>query len=123
MATKTLQGKLGAKKPGKFQSIPQRQSADPVLDAIAENIDQLTGLRGTGGKKAVLWEDLEKLGVASLNSGNSQLQPGFGKGGSGSKGEGGGTTPPEFEAPTQPQNVVGDAGFGMATLYMGYRSL
>ena len=36
MATKTLQGKLGSKKkPGKFQSIPQKQSADPVLDALA----------------------------------------------------------------------------------------
>lgn len=116
MATKTLQGKLGAKKPGKFQSIPQQQSADPTIDAISENLLQLTGQRGTGGKKAVLWEDLEKLGVANLNGGNSQLKPGFGHGGGGGNNGGGGTNPPEFELPTQPINVVGKAGFGMATL-------
>lgn len=73
-----------------------------MLDAISENISQLTGQRGTGGKKAVLWEDLEELGVASLNGGNSQLKPGFGSR-PGDSGSGGDITAPEYVQPSKPR--------------------
>ncbi|WP_425636120.1 hypothetical protein [Vibrio owensii] len=117
MATKTLQGVLGAKKPGRFTSIPQPTASDPTIDAIAENLEQLTGMRGHGSKKAVLWQDLEALGIANLNGGNATLGKGFGVGsGDTSGGDSGGGQTPTVEKPTQPQNVKGYGGFGVATL-------
>ncbi|AYO17101.1 hypothetical protein D0812_22185 [Vibrio owensii] len=119
MATKSLQNILGSsKKRGKFQSIPQQTESNSTIDAIAENIEQLTGQRGHGGKKAVLWEDLESLGIANLNGGNATLGSNIGNGdSSGSGGDsGGGGTDPDYEMPTQPQNVEGHSGFSYVSM-------
>ncbi|WJT09288.1 phage tail tip protein [Vibrio harveyi] len=116
MATNTLQAKLGGKvRGGKFLAVPKPLASDPTIDAIAENLEQLTGMRGTGGRRAVLWGELEALGIANLNGGNAQLGAGFGTGDT-SGGGGGGITPPDVEAPTQPQNVSGYGGFGIAVI-------
>lgn len=119
MATKSLQNILGSsKKRGKFQSIPLQTESNATIDAIAENIEQLTGQRGHGGKKAVLWEDLESLGIANLNGGNATLGSNIGNGdSSGSGGDtGGGGTDPDYEMPTQPQNVEGHSGFSYVSM-------
>lgn len=58
MAVRTLQG--GKKLKGKFQSIPHKKGSDAVMDAVADNLEQLIGMRGEGGKKAVLLGRYEK---------------------------------------------------------------
>ncbi|PHX05507.1 hypothetical protein [Vibrio splendidus] len=118
MTTKTLQGN---KKKGKFQAIPSKQPSDPVASAIAENIEMLTGQRGHGGKKAVLWEDLEELKLASISQSGrikSLIDPSL-TGKSGGNGGGGTTvTPvkPVVETPTLPKHVQINNGFGLTTL-------
>lgn len=118
MVAKTLQNKRSL--PGKFSAIPHKTGSDQVMDAVASNLEQLTGMRGAGGKKAVLWEDLKGLGIAELRDGRSKTLIDFkrlarGAGGSGNGGTttGGGDV---VESPTQPQNLVVRAGFGVVTL-------
>ncbi|AGG58103.1 tail fiber protein [Vibrio phage douglas 12A4] len=101
-------------KRAQYTSIPRSGKADPALDAIAGNIEMLTGQKGTSNKRAVLVEDLEKLGFVSFknNKLTSTIKPGTGEGG-------GGVTPdppPVVEHPTPPQNVVGSGGFQYASL-------
>ncbi|MCE7567532.1 hypothetical protein LZS85_15520 [Aliivibrio fischeri] len=117
MAVNTLQG--GKHKKGKFLAIPKNTPSNATIDAIAENIEQLTGMRGAGGKKAVLWEDLEALDFARMRGGKptslldaAKFNKGTG-GGSGGKVVIGGKT---VDKPTMPTNVVGHGGFGIATL-------
>lgn len=112
MATKALQSRHSK---GKFLAIPRQNPGDPTVSAIAENIEQLTGMRGGGGKKAVLWEDLEALQIAQFKNGktSSLIKPGTpGSGGS----SGGGGNDKEIDAPTIPLDVTGYGGFGAATL-------
>lgn len=120
MTTNTLQ-RQNSKKKGKFQAIPTRQATDPVANAIAENIEILTGQRGHGGKKAVLWEDLEELKLASMSS-NGKIRSLLSSTGGGDtdsgKGKDTGTTQPKpkIEPPTQPTNARIHNGFGLTTL-------
>ncbi|EMW7171661.1 hypothetical protein K6U20_11735 [Vibrio fluvialis] len=118
MATNALQNK-SKKSKGKFLAIPRQTPGDPTVTAIAENIEQLIGMRGTGGKQAVLWEDLEELKIAQRKNGKSTSLVGSGNTGStggsngGSSGSGGDRV---IESPTIPLNVEGYGGFGSATL-------
>ncbi|EMN7265495.1 hypothetical protein WB881_000034 [Vibrio parahaemolyticus] len=110
MAVRTLQG--GKKLKGKFQSIPHKKGSDAVMDAVADNLEQLIGMRGEGGKKAVLWEDMKKLGFADYRNGKLQstINIPSSDGGSGDPiGE-------EVQTPTTPQNLVVKSGFGIALL-------
>lgn len=111
MAVRTLQG--GKKLKGKFQSIPHKKGSDAVMDAVADNLEQLIGMRGEGGKKAVLWEDMKKLGFADYRNGKLQstISIPSSDGGSGDPivGE-------EVQTPTTPQNLVVKSGFGIALL-------
>ena len=115
MTTNTLQNK---KKKGKFQAIPSRSPADPVASAVAENIEILTGQRGHGGKKAVLWEDLEELKLAELSrSGKPRALIGVGGNNQGSnQGNDNGDQKQVIEAPTIPLHAEIKNGFGYATL-------
>ncbi|KFA99482.1 hypothetical protein, partial [Vibrio sp. ER1A] len=112
MGTSTLQRK---NKPGKFLAIPQISPSNPTMDAISENLEQLTGMRGSGGKKAVLWEDMNSLGFAKMNKNgvpSSTLPDNSGTG------SGGNTN--VVEPPTKPLNVKGYGGFGIITLTWDY---
>ncbi len=115
MVAKTLQN--GRRLPGKFQAIPHKTGSDPVMDAVADNIEQLTGMRGGGGKKAVLWEDLKKLGIAENVNGRSRSLIRSGSS-NGSGGNGGNVTIAghKVEKPTQPKNFVVNSGFNVVTL-------
>ncbi|HCZ9048655.1 TPA: hypothetical protein O4F77_000713 [Vibrio alginolyticus] len=111
MAVRTLQG--GKKLKGKFQSIPHKKGSDAVMDAVADNLEQLIGMRGEGGKKAVLWEDMKKLGFADYRNGKLQSTINI-------PSSDGGIDDPivgeEVQTPTTPQNLVVKSGFGIALL-------
>ncbi|HHP0484948.1 TPA: hypothetical protein ACRZ4F_001605 [Vibrio harveyi] len=118
MATNTLQRKRKKTK-GQFVAIPNKKGSDAVVDAIADNIEQLTGLRGPGNKKAVLWEDLEALGFAKLSNGRLRKSFDLSKiGGKGGGNKGGSVTVngDPVENPTTPKNVVARSGFNLATI-------
>lgn len=97
----------------KFTSVPRSGKADPQMDALAANIELITGQKGRGEKRAVLVEDLERLGFVKVRKGLMTATPIPGAGGSG-----GGIPPtnPVIEPPTAPQNVIGYAGFQYASL-------
>lgn len=114
MVAKTLQGKS---KKGQFTSIPHRKGSDTVMDAVAENLEQLTGMRGSGNKKAVLWEDLANLGLADFSKGKLRKKPDHANDGNGSGGGGDLIIDDKpAEKPTTPKNVVARSGFGVATI-------
>ena len=98
----------------KYTSIPRSGKADPSIDAIAANIEMLTGQKGTSNKRAVLVEDLEKLGFVSFKG--NKLSPTINPV---DPNPGGGVAPeppPVVEKPTPPQNVVGNGGFQFASI-------
>lgn len=118
MATKTLQRK-GKNTKGRFSAVPHQRGSDPVMDAVADNLEQLTGLKGLGNKKAVLWEDLADLGLADFSSGRLRKSLDLSKlGGTGGNNQGGNVTVNgnTVEAPTTPQNVAAHSGFNLATI-------
>ncbi len=118
MATNTLQRK-GRKTKGQFTAVPHQKGSDPVMDAVADNLEQLTGMRGSGNKKAVLWEDLAALGLADFSSGKLRTSIDFSKlGGTGGNNTGGtvNLNNDPVEKPTTPLNVVAHSGFGLATI-------
>ncbi|HDM8192339.1 TPA: hypothetical protein P0E30_003772 [Vibrio harveyi] len=118
MATRTLQRK-GKKTKGQFSAIPHQKGSDVVLDAVADNLEQLTGMRGLGNKKAVLWEDMADLGLADFSSGRLRKSLDLSRlGGNGGNNPGGNVTVngDPVERPTTPQNVVARSGFNLATI-------
>ncbi len=109
MVARTLQR---SRKPnGKFQSIPHKKGSDPVMDAVAVNIEQLTGMRGEGGKKAVLWEDMKQLGIADNTNGRAHSLVG-----KGTSSRDMSEPKHKIEDPTQPNNLIVNSGFNVATL-------
>lgn len=109
MAPKALKASRSQK--GKFLAVPHKKGSDQTLDAIAENIEQLTGMRGSGDKRAVLWSDLEQLGFAEQRRG--KLHSLIDNSNSGNVITIGGE---KVEPPTQPQNFRAVSGFNLVTL-------
>ncbi|KMV28537.1 hypothetical protein AB733_22930, partial [Photobacterium swingsii] len=119
MVAKTLQNKRSSQ--GKFSAIPHKTGSDQVMDAVASNLEQLTGMRGAGGKKAVLWEDLKGLGIAELKNGKSKTlidlkRLASSRASTGNNTGGVITGGDVVETPTQPRNLVASSGFGVVTL-------
>nr|WP_321458721.1 hypothetical protein [uncultured Vibrio sp.] len=109
MAPRALKASRSQK--GKFLAVPHKKGSDQTLDAIAENIEQLTGMRGSGDKRAVLWSDLEQLGFAEQRRG--KLHSLIDNSNSGNVITIGGE---KVEPPTQPQNFRAVSGFNLVTL-------
>ncbi|WP_338067779.1 phage tail tip fiber protein [Brenneria alni] len=80
------------------------------MDAVADNIETLTGQRGDGSSRAVTYADLASLGLANLRTlgGKLKLTPSTGGSGESSNGK--------VQTPTKPTNFKATGGFAHVLL-------
>lgn len=80
------------------------------VDAVADNIETLTGQRGDGSQRAVTYEDLASLGLANLRmlGGKAKLTPGTSDSGESSNSK--------VQTPTRPTGFKATGGFAYILL-------